>query len=1110
MTSSLRPVVFVLALIVLAAFSNADVKAQSQDDWITLFDGTSLDGWTQAGPGDFVLEPDGAMRSRGGMGLFYYADQSFRDFVLELDWKVNKHTANSGVFVRFPETTNPWDAVNQGYEIQIDNSRDPNHVTGSVYSFSAPFQVNANPTDEWNTYRIEVTGQRYQVWLNGEKINDYFGDRSREGHIGVQNHDDSSKVWFRNIRVKPTPESATPAETLAELFAVEDEVEPIRVLMLTTTHGFRHGPAIDAAKEVMASLSQTTEFEVDMTEDLEQLNPSTLAQYDLLFFANTTLRGGDDGPEEEAQTSAAEVEMNGTFANWRITLKAPQGDFLGKIELSGEADALTGSIKFDMIPSPSELEYLVLDGEALTFSFSDEFMGRVQTKATIDGDELAGAFTIQGNDVPFTGLRPGASAASPEGSATTGSWRTYRLKLSTPQGDVGGDALLNGSPDDLSGTITFDVSPAPADMQDVALNGDTLTFHFDGGQYGRLDVKATLEGDDWNGTISIGGMAMSLTGERLSDEAVAEIEEGPTVSQEQRDAIMGFVRSGKGIVGAHSALDAFYKWDEYREMVGGGLFVEHPWTQSVRVVIEEPDNPAVTHFGEGFWIVDEIYVLDENPRWNARVLASLDMESVGIEQGPADGSRNDYPISWIRNHDGGRVFITKLGHFPDVWRTPAFIEHLLQGMRMAAGRLDADFSGHRVKEVIADNVWPDDIAVDERGNVWIAELRGKIHHYNAETGEVRQIAHLPTTDPTKIEHGLYGIEVDPDFYNGSPYVYLFYAEQETVINTLSRFEYRDGQIDLSTEHVLLRVPTEPQCCHQAGDIEWGPDGTLYLSTGDTGMSETRPDWEVPADRLEAFKAQHNLKDIHWSRLVDSERSAQNLQDMRGKILRINKDGTIPKDNPFYGEPGVRWEIYAYGLRNPYRFKVDDQTGALYIGVVGPDASWDYDEYNISEQGGENFGWPRTLGRLFYNEWTPEMIPNFVPPLWEYTYETGGRSATVGPIYRSQGPMAFPAPFQNKIFLFDWSRRWIKYADVKDVGFVNDAKEDKRTVPLQVTLPAKRFVNIKTFDQLTNTAPISMELGPDGSIYVAEFDGFWDAGPRAKVTRYRWVTGDEEQ
>jgi glucose/arabinose dehydrogenase len=485
------------------------------------------------------------------------------------------------------------------------------------------------------------------------------------------------------------------------------------------------------------------------------------------------------------------------------------------------------------------------------------------------------------------------------------------------------------------------------------------------------------------------------------------------------------------------------------------------------------------------------------------------MQSVGVEQGPADQSRNDYPISWIRNYEGGRVFITKLGHFPDVWTTPDFLQHLLQGMRMAAGRIPSDFSGHMVKETIAEGVWPDDIAVDDRGNVWIAELRGKVHRYDAETGQTRLIGTVPTTDPTKIEHGLYGIEIDPNFFDGEPYVYLYYAEPETFINTLSRFEYRDGQIDFNAPQVLLRVPTEPQCCHQAGDIEWGPDGTLFLSTGDTGMSETRPDWEVPEDRIEAFKQRHGLKDIHWSRLVDSERSAQNLTDLRGKILRIHKNGRIPKDNPFYGQTGVRWEIYAYGLRNPYRFKVDPQTGYLYIGVVGPDASFDYDEYDISTEGGENFGWPRTIGKLFFNEWTPDMIPNYTPPLWEYTYETGGRSATVGPIYRHEGPGGFPAAFQNKIFLFDWSRRWIKYADVGELPFRNDTTSDVRVQPPNITIPAKRFVDIKEFDQLTTTAPISMELGPDGALYVAEFDGFWDAGPNARVTRYRWVT-DEAQ
>ena len=995
----------VLAALFFAACSGAgtlsDAPAQTEEtyDWITLFDGTDLDGWRMAGPGSFELQPDGTMLARGGMGLFYYAERPFRDFVLELDFKVESDSTNSGVFLRFPERTDdPWYAVNNGYEVQIYDKGDPAHATGAIYDQSGHFKLASRAPGAWNTYRIEVTGQRYQVYLNGEKVNDFFGDRGRKGFIGVQNHDDHSKVWFRNLRVKPLPPDDYP-ESLADLMAMDDEREPIRVLVVTTTHGYRHA-SIETIHELLPSLNATTEFQFDVTEDVADLNPEHLATYDVLFFANSTLRV--DGTEGTADA----------------------------------ADPVT--------------------------------------------DENA--------------------------------WRTYDLDLAAA--GMTGTAILSGSPDNLSGTIQFQGYPATP-MENLTFDGSTLTFSFEGGQYGTIQAEATIDDTDWKGTLTVGGQPMPLTGTIAAGEATTDntpaAPASPSadgVTEAQRQAIMDFLRAGKGVALAHAGLDAFYEWDEYREMSGGGLFEEHPWTQPVRILIEDPDNPSVSPLGEAFWLRDEIYVLDENPRWNSRVLSSLDMQSVGVEQGPADMGRNDHPISWIRNHNGGRVFVTKLGHFGDVWETPAFLEHVLQGLRMAAGRVEADFSGHRVKEVIAENVWPDDIAIDDRGNVWIAELRGKVHRYDAETGETTLIAEIPTTNPEKIEHGLYGIEVDPNFYDGEPYVYAYYAERETFINTLSRFEYRDGALDLASENVLLRVPTEPQCCHQAGDLEWGPDGTLYLSTGDTGMSETRPTWELTEEEIEAFMDRHQLEDYHWSRLVDSERSAQNLQDLRGKIVRINKDGTIPKDNPFFGEPGVRWEIYAYGLRNPYRFKVDQQTGALYIAVVGPDAAYDYDEYNYAAQGGENFGWPRTLGKLFYNEWTPEMIPDYVPPMWEYTYATGGRSATVGPIYRHDGPGAFPEVFQDKVFLFDWARRWIKWADVAQGTFTSDTENDVRATPPHIEIPARRYVNIKQFDQLTMTAPISMELGPDGAVYVAEFDGFWDAGPNAKVTRYRWISGNE--
>ena len=95
----------------------------------------------------------------------------------------------------------PWSAVDGGYEIQICDSEGPEHNTGSVYSFQAPTKVPTNPPGEWNRYRIEAKGQKYTIWINGEKVNEYEGNRATEGFVGLQNHDDTSHVRFRNLRV---------------------------------------------------------------------------------------------------------------------------------------------------------------------------------------------------------------------------------------------------------------------------------------------------------------------------------------------------------------------------------------------------------------------------------------------------------------------------------------------------------------------------------------------------------------------------------------------------------------------------------------------------------------------------------------------------------------------------------------------------------------------------------------------------------------------------------------------------------------------------------------------------------------------------------------------
>ena len=188
------------------AQSTASSASQSVEPGFTpLFDGATLDGWKQAGPGGFTVV-DGTLQSFGGMGLLWYTKKQFSDFVLKCDWKEVHFGDNSGVFVRFPDPGNdPWVAVNNGYEVQIDNvgapDGDPIDKTGAIFSFQAPSRVASNPVGEWNFYEIQAVGQDYTVILNGEKVTNFFGSRGTTGYVGLQNHDDTSTVTFRDVRI---------------------------------------------------------------------------------------------------------------------------------------------------------------------------------------------------------------------------------------------------------------------------------------------------------------------------------------------------------------------------------------------------------------------------------------------------------------------------------------------------------------------------------------------------------------------------------------------------------------------------------------------------------------------------------------------------------------------------------------------------------------------------------------------------------------------------------------------------------------------------------------------------------------------------------------------
>ena len=224
------------------------------------------------------------------------------------------------------------------------------------------------------------------------------------------------------------------------------------------------------------------------------------------------------------------------------------------------------------------------------------------------------------------------------------------------------------------------------------------------------------------------------------------------------------------------------------------------------------------------------------------------------------------------------------------------------------------------------------------------------------------------------EQGLLGLAFHPN-YEENGYFYVNYTG--TSGNThISRFSVSDSNPDsanVESENVLLTID-QPYSNHNGGDIRFGPDGFLYISTGDGGSAG------------------------------DPENRAQDLSVLLGKILRIDVDGGnpygIPPHNPFVDNPGARDEIWAPGLRNPWRFSFDRETGDLWIADVGQN---EYEEVNFepaASNGGVNYGWRCYEGNHEYNTSGCQNKGEYTFPIHEYSHsETGGCSVTGGFVYR---------------------------------------------------------------------------------------------------------------
>lgn len=201
--------------------------ATADPGYTMLFDGTeaSMADWNMAGPGFFTREDDCSMMTNGGMGLLWHSEPLTEAYSLQLDWKlIADH--NAGVFVGFPDPGNdPWVGVNQGYEIQIDASDEPDRTTGAIYTFqgadAAARDAALNPVGEWNHYEIRVEGKQIRIYLNDVLINEFTSPASEPGRLnwphyfGLQNHGNGENVYFRDVQLKRLADPVTVPATVA-------------------------------------------------------------------------------------------------------------------------------------------------------------------------------------------------------------------------------------------------------------------------------------------------------------------------------------------------------------------------------------------------------------------------------------------------------------------------------------------------------------------------------------------------------------------------------------------------------------------------------------------------------------------------------------------------------------------------------------------------------------------------------------------------------------------------------------------------------------------------------------------------------------------------------
>ncbi len=323
-------------------------------------------------------------------------------------------------------------------------------------------------------------------------------------------------------------------------------------------------------------------------------------------------------------------------------------------------------------------------------------------------------------------------------------------------------------------------------------------------------------------------------------------------------------------------------------------------------------------------------------------------------------------------------------------------------------------SGFVEQSVVSGLSRPTSMAALPDGRWIVSEQSGKLRI--VKNNQLLVTPALTITTDSTGERGLLGVTLDPDF-NSNGYVYIYWTvKSSTRTNAVSRYTLVGDKVKSGSGKRLLTLdPLTSANNHNSGALHFGADDKLYIAVGDN---------------------------------ADPANSAS-LATLHGKMLRINKDGTIPTDNPFYNTlSGSKRAIWAYGLRNPFTFAVHPQTGAIHINDVGQKT---FEEINLG-RAGANYGWPGSEG--------PTTDPAYDNPLFYYGREVG-QAITAGTFY-APATQQFPATYRNDYFFGDYAAGWIKILDSTTNTLADFASGVDRPVDLDVT--------------------------PDGSVYYLSYAG----------------------